>query len=403
MRQSNRTVAVGRTESADSPSAVRIPPHEDGLNVESSRPRLSPRPGAVVMQPTTLCQLDCSYCYLPFRHRNLRMPVQVAGAVATSVNAWRAAGQPVEVIWHGGEPLAAGREHLAALMKPFHGVDHTVQTNAALIDDAWCAFLAEHRVGVGVSIDGPAHMDAQRRTRGGRPAHEAILRGINCLRRHGIPFSAIAVVSRPNPATAADFYAFFAELGCTALGVNIEEQEGVNDTAPAAHVEEATVFWGALLEAWRAHPVVQLRELERVLGFADAVLHERIGARPAQPPWDPLPTIAHDGTVVLLSPELAGFTDQRFGDFSTGNVLHTPLHRLLAEAEERTGWLEEFWRGVDACRATCPAWAFCGGGHAANRYFEHGGRLDGTRTHYCTTAKIALLEGATRHAHAHCP
>ncbi|MFF5447143.1 hypothetical protein [Streptomyces sp. NPDC012888] len=105
----------------------------------------------------------------------------------------------------------------------------------------------------------------------------------------------------------------------------------------------------------------------------------------------------------MLSPELAGFTDPRFGDFTTGNVLSDGLDVLVAEAEQRTPWIPEFWQGIDACRTTCPAFAFCGGAHAANRYFEHAGRLDGTRTRYCTTSKIALLEGVTRHVRNHHP
>ncbi|MCP9987012.1 hypothetical protein LUX01_10175 [Streptomyces sudanensis] len=84
-------------------------------------------------------------------------------------------------------------------------------------------------------------------------------------------------------------------------------------------------------------------------------------------------------------------------------MLHTGLDVLVAEAEERTPWITEFWNGVDACRATCPTFAFCGGAHAANRYFEHDGRFDGTRTRYCTTAKIALLEGVARHVREHRP
>ena len=39
-------------------------------------------PGYVVMQPTTLCNLDCTYCYLPFRAPNDRMPGGGAAAVA---------------------------------------------------------------------------------------------------------------------------------------------------------------------------------------------------------------------------------------------------------------------------------------------------------------------------------
>ncbi|WP_404955210.1 radical SAM protein [Streptomyces sp. 147326] len=305
-------------------------------------------------------------------------------------------------MWHGGEPLATGREHLAALMAPFKGVKHSVQTNAALIDDAWCEFLLEHDMHVGVSIDGPEDMNTHRITLAGHPGFRGTMRGIERLRRRGILYSAIAVVSDPAPENAARLYDFFAELGVTTLGVNVEEEEGVNTGSKAADPVRTTEFWGALADAWRANPVIRLREVQRVLNFAGAVL----GGQPTEPtptsaPWDPLPTIAYNGGVVMLSPELAGFTDHRFGDFTTGNVLRIGLDVLVAEAEERTPWIAEFWDGVDACRATCPTFAFCGGAHPANRYFEHGGRMDGTRTSYCTTSKMALLEGVTRHARAH--
>src|SRR3954465_11332619 len=84
-------------------------------------------PTYVVMQPTTLCNLDCAYCYLPHRSRDRRMPVEVARAVADSVNPWAAADSRFSVVWHGGEPLASGRECLGALMAQFAGVEHHVQ------------------------------------------------------------------------------------------------------------------------------------------------------------------------------------------------------------------------------------------------------------------------------------
>ncbi|MFI7104167.1 radical SAM protein [Streptomyces sp. NPDC050161] len=350
------------------------------------------------MQPTTQCQpLDCTYCYLPFRKLRHLMPQAVADAVAAAVNVWAAADSRFEVVWHGGEPLAVGRDHLAALMAPFQGAKHTVQTNAVLLDDAWCAFLKERDVGVGISIDGPPSMNTHRVTRAGHPAFRLIMRGVERLRRHGIPFSAIAVVSDPDPASAQEFYDFFVELGCRSLGVNIEEHEGVNTTADSPPAR-ATEFWEALTCAWRAHPVLEVREISRVLGFARTVLDGGTAPLSAEQVWDPLPTVAYDGGVVLLSPELAGFHDVRLGDFTTGNVMDTGLAVLLEQAEERTPWLAEFWRGIDACRATCPYIAFCGGAHPANRYFEHDGRMDGTRTRYCTASKIALFEGVTRHA-----
>src|SRR3954452_17222234 len=197
----------------------------------SGRRGISRVPSYVVMQPTTLCNLDCAYCYLPFRAADNRMPVEVAEAVAASVSSWTRTGR-FSVVWHGGEPLAAGREHLAALFAPFGaGVEHHVQTNATLIDDAWCEFFAEHQVRVSVSVDGPPERNGDRVTRGGKPAYDRIMRGIDALRRHGIPFSALCVVGDPRPGLAAELYAYFLDLGCDVLGINVEELEGVNTRA----------------------------------------------------------------------------------------------------------------------------------------------------------------------------
>src|SRR5262249_45622464 len=143
-------------------------------------------PSYVIMQPTTLCNLDCTYCYLPHRAADRRMSIEVASAVAATVNEWAARVPRFSVVWHGGEPLAAGREHLGAPMSAFEGVEPHIQTNATLVDDAWCEFFAAHEVRIGLSIDGPADRTAQRILRGGNPAYPRIVKGIETLRRHGL-------------------------------------------------------------------------------------------------------------------------------------------------------------------------------------------------------------------------
>ncbi|WP_337589444.1 cyclophane-forming radical SAM peptide maturase AmcB [Micromonospora endolithica] len=355
-------------------------------------------PSYVVMQPTTLCNLDCAYCYLPFRSADRRMPVAVAEAVAASVNPWAAADR-FSVVWHGGEPLAAGREHLGALLAPFApDVEHHVQTNATLIDDAWCAFFVEHGMRVSVSVDGPRERNGDRVSRAGRPAYDRIVRGVATLRRHGLPFSALAVVSRPEPGLATELYEYFLDLGCDVLGINIEETEGVNTRDNVWDAAEVTAFWAELVAAWRRAPSIHLREVEWSLRYAAAVLDGTAdGLLPRR--LDPIPTVGYDGSVTVLSPELAGFTDARYGDFSSGNVLAAPLAEILRGAAG-TPWVGEFLAGVEACRSTCPYFGFCGGGHAANRYFELG-RFDGTETEHCRNSKIRLLEGVLEHARDH--
>jgi uncharacterized protein len=359
---------------------------------------ISAEPSYVVMQPTTLCNLACSYCYLPFRRENRKMPVEVAEAVAAEIAGFARTGR-FSVVWHGGEPLAAGATHLAALFAPFGaGVEHHVQTNATLIDDAWCEFFLEHDVRVSVSVDGPRESNGDRVDRAGKPAYDLIGKGIATLQRHGIPFSTLCVVSDPRPGVATELYEFFLGLGCDVLGINVEEQEGVNLRLNRHDPAAVSAFWAELVAAWRKAPQIHLREVEWSLRYVAAVLDGTAdGLLPRQ--LDPIPTIAQDGSVVLLSPELAGFHDARYGDFTSGNVLTTPLRQILADAAA-TPWIGEFLQGVEACRRSCPYFGFCGGAHAANRYFEHG-RFDVTETNHCRNSKIRLLEGVLDHARDH--
>src|SRR6266536_5392541 len=99
---------------------------------------LASQPDTVVLQPTSLCPLACTYCYLPERHLKQDMAPAVAAAVAAGIEpGW----SPVELVWHGGEPLAVGRARFVKLLEPFEplrqagGIQHKVQTGATLIKD----------------------------------------------------------------------------------------------------------------------------------------------------------------------------------------------------------------------------------------------------------------------------
>ena len=235
------------------------------------------------------------------------MPVAVAEAVAASANRWAPDNERFSVVWHGGEPLSAGRGHLASLMAPFDGgIEQHVQTNAhpgrrpvvRVLPRARRARRAQHRR--------PARSSTSLRVDwAGRPAYDRIMRGVAALRRHGIRFAVICVVSDPRPGLAQELYEFFADLGCFWLGVNIEEREGVNTRDNARSAEAVQAFWAELAAAWLADPRIELREIEWALRYAGGVLAgDADELLPRQ--RDPIPTVASDGRVVLFSPELAG-------------------------------------------------------------------------------------------------
>jgi uncharacterized protein len=354
---------------------------------------LAPRFQSLIIQPTTLCNLNCSYCYLPAAERKTRleMPVPIAEALAAGIA--EQDGDVVDVVWHGGEPLTTRRDRFHALLEPFEplrhqgGVRHFVQTNATLIDDAWCDLFHRYGFRVGVSIDGPQAANRSRTDWGDRPSFDRAMRGISRLRTHGIAFSAICVVTAQTVTQPEPLLDFFENLGATSVGFNIEELEGANDDRQTIPPELVRRFWRKMFDRLDTGSPLRAREADRLLGYlADA----RAGRRSR---WDtalhdPIPTIGVSGDVVVLSPELLGVKDDRYGDFVIGNVLDQTLAAILNRATQAS-YVREYAQGVRRCRQECEFFAFCQGGQASNKYFEHGD-FTVTETAYCRNSKIEL-------------
>lgn len=372
------------------------------LETETPRQRydrfLSRTFGTVVLQPTTFCPWACDYCYLPTKDLRLSMDVSVAAAVAESICDQDFPGC-VEVVWHGGEPLAAGLERFVGLLEPFEAlrcagrVRHAVQTGAGLVTPGWCELFDDYGFTVGVSIDGPEWANVQRHDRSGRAAYGRIMRGIATLRSHGIDFSAIAVVTPTTVHRADELAEFFEHLGCTHVGFNIEEHEGANDTRPGIGAAEARAFWAALLRRRAAGSALRVRELDRLFSFLR-------DCRSNPSPWsgylyEPIPTVAWNGATVLLSPELAGVHAPEYSDFALGNVVDEPLSAMLARAH-RERYVDEFTQALGACAADCEFYDFCLGAQAGNRFFEHT-TFTATETAYCRNTRQALVHALNDH------
>ncbi|MGB8507830.1 MAG: radical SAM protein, partial [Pyrinomonadaceae bacterium] len=187
----------------------------------------------LVMQPTSFCNLDCTYCYLPNRHIAKRMSYETVDAVFTDLATAPFLGQRLTVVWHAGEPLAAGLPFYFRVVDSSKQLEirrchvtHSIQTNATLINDEWCEFFKSHNFRLGVSLDGPSFLhDTARKTRAGKGTHAQVMRGVECLQRHGINFYALCVLTRKSLNHAEDIFEFFTSRGIERLCFNIEEVE----------------------------------------------------------------------------------------------------------------------------------------------------------------------------------
>lgn len=343
-------------------------------------------PGTIITQPTSFCPLACKYCYLPKRHLNLEMTTVTAEAIVSGIPAHWGTEKPLEVVWHGGEPLAVGRDKFAELLAPFRHllaegrIVHRIQTGAALISDEWCEFFTAHQIDVGVSIDGPERINSNRINRSGRPMFDRIVAGIETLKRHGFEFTTLAVVTEDATSSAAETLSFFAELGCTWVGLNIEAQEAANVGGKPPAIEQARRYWRDVFEWSAANPDMIIREVRSVFGFLglDAEIRSADGRH------DLIPTIGWDGDVILLSPELLDVEAPDYDNFIVGNVNDEPLAAILNRAPD-VRYVREFMDGLEACKRTCEFWDLCQGAHAGNRFFEHG-TFTATETRHCQTS-----------------
>jgi uncharacterized protein len=271
-------------------------------------------------------------------------------------------------------------------------VSHSIQSNGMLLDDAWCEFLKVSHVQIGLSLDGPAALhDARRKTRSGKGTLAPALRGLAKLREHGVEFHVISVLTRAALAFPDELFEFYVDHGVKHVGFNVEEIEGGHHASSllAKDVDRRyRAFLRRFFELVKRHGgPLSVRELSSAFEMIHAPPSDQRDQQNA--PWS-IVSVAVGGGFTTYSPELLGITAEKWGDFTFGNVLRDSFADG-ATSERFRALAAEIDAGVDACRAGCRYFGFCGGGAPANKFFENG-RFDSTETLYCRLTKKALFD-----------
>jgi len=159
--------------------------------------------------------------------------------------------------------------------KPGKRVTNGLQTNATLLDEEWCRFLAAEGFSVGVSLDGPKDLhDSYRVDRDQRPTHERAMRGYRLLREHGVPCDILCVVHAGNVGHPLDVYRFFKEMGASYLGfLPLVEREGPDVSSRTVGAEAFGDFLCAIFDEWLSKDMEAVRVLS-----GDLRRHPRGGA-----------------------------------------------------------------------------------------------------------------------------
>ena len=109
----------------------------------------------------------------------------------------------VSFAFQGGEPMLRGLPFFERFVqlerqyqKPGLAVEHSIQTNGTLIDEAWAGFFAKEHFLVGLSIDGTKDLhDANRLDPAGRGSWNRAVRALALLQKHRVETNLLCVVT----------------------------------------------------------------------------------------------------------------------------------------------------------------------------------------------------------------
>lgn len=348
----------------------------------------------IVLQATSLCNLNCSYCYLPAvgRSQQRRMPLDLLDRATALILRSNLLSPSPTILWHAGEPLAAGLafyeqayEILGRNNIYARDLRHSVQTNGTLINDKWCSFFQGHKVEIGVSVDGPAFLhDRNRRGWNDRGSFTNAMRGIHCLQRNGIPYAGICVLTRESLAYPDEIFRFFVEHGFASVGFNVEEIESANTVSSILESDRPVLtrelqllyvaFMSRMVALWKesgGRPAI--REFDN--------LSSKIALRKTIPNFVASPdvtqgmrilTVRADGRIVTFSPELANGTRDNPEQFVVGEVDQLrEIEDIIADPRYLSLRMQ-IGAGIAKCEAECGYFPICGGGCPSNKYFENG-------------------------------
>ncbi|MBL8512263.1 MAG: radical SAM protein [Betaproteobacteria bacterium] len=222
----------------------------------------------VVLKLTERCNINCTYCYM-FNMGNddyLAHPIYIDSAVIEKVAAFLAKGvqelsaKRIRIDFHGGEPLMLKParfdwlcEKLRREIEPFAAIEFAMQTNGMLINEEWLALFEKHRVGIGISIDGPQDLhDAHRVDHQGKGTHAKVIEGIQRAQKAAsekrLPVPGFLTVINPDHDGGRIYRHLVDDLGATSMNFLLPMWS--HDSIPSGAAEKLGKYLCSVFDEW---------------------------------------------------------------------------------------------------------------------------------------------------------
>ncbi|NLF31086.1 MAG: anaerobic sulfatase maturase [Planctomycetes bacterium] len=321
-----------------------------------------------------ICNLRCAYCFY-LEKEQLYGPGESWRMTDETLERFTRqyiAGQPpgaseVNFAWQGGEPTLMGVDFFrraVALQKraaeelgrPGLRISNALQTNATLLDDQWGRFLHEENFLVGVSIDGPQPLhDRYRLDVQGRGTFDAVMAGLEVLKRHQVEYNALTVVQADNAAHPVEVYDFLVDAGFQFHQyIPIVERDGETGVSGrSVSPAELGRFFRGIFDRWLQREHVG----EVYVQLFDMMLGVAVGYPPSLcvhgPTCGRAVALEHNGD--LYSCDHWVFPENRLG-----SIADTTLAAMVDGGFQTAFGRDKFDRLTAECRA-CPYLRYCHG------------------------------------------
>ncbi|OPY48550.1 MAG: pyrroloquinoline quinone biosynthesis protein PqqE [Methanosaeta sp. PtaU1.Bin060] len=176
---------------------------------------LHKKPFHVMIIPTLGCPSKCSYCWSSEEGSPV-MSIETVSDIVEWLKDFR--DDPVTFTFHGGEPLLAGADfYRKALPMLTENLSHlspnfALQTNLWRLTPELAQVLAEFKIPIGSSLDGPKDLNDSQRSEG---YYERTMRGYEIARENGLQVQFICTFTSHSVKFKEEIFSYFLENGLT--------------------------------------------------------------------------------------------------------------------------------------------------------------------------------------------
>lgn len=340
-------------------------------------------PFHVMIIPTLGCPSKCRYCWSS-DESSPKMSIETVREIAAWLKDYRS--DQVTITFHGGEPLLAGadfyREALPILSEELAHLEPTfaLQSNLWLLTPELAKILAEYRIPIGSSIDGPEEITDMQR---GTGYFAKTMRGYGIARENGLDVRFICTFTNQSVRRKEEIVDFFLTSGFPlklhpALPSLRSDDPKEWALEPEEYGELLVYLLDTYLENLGKIEIMNINDLCKGVFVRHGTVCTFVDCM---------------GSTLAFGPDGSIYPCYRFvgmPEYAMGNVYDRPTAEDLAQSD---AWrlMHAFKDYVDGACKECSHTRYCRGGCPYNAIAPTAGEIQGVDPH-CVAYKRILDE-----------